>query len=51
MFDYYVEAKYSQDEHFIDTSLRASEKVQQEDIELCESVQKGLTSPTYNSGR
>ncbi|KAL9325917.1 hypothetical protein ACSQ67_006562 [Phaseolus vulgaris] len=39
------------DRDFQEKSLRDSEKVQIEDIVLCEGVQKGLQSPAYSVGR
>lgn len=39
------------DKSFIERSLEDSERVQIEDIVLCEGVQKGLESPAYSSGR
>ncbi|KAK4265565.1 hypothetical protein QN277_026599 [Acacia crassicarpa] len=51
VFDYYLEHSLKDDTDFIDRSLQDSEKVQIEDIVLCESVQKGLESPAYSVGR
>ncbi|EOY32124.1 Uncharacterized protein TCM_039639 [Theobroma cacao] len=39
------------DKAFIERSLVDSERVQMEDITLCEGVQRGMESPTYCSGR
>ncbi|KAG4213920.1 hypothetical protein ERO13_A01G088200v2 [Gossypium hirsutum] len=39
------------DKNFIERSLADSEKVQMEDIRLCEGVQKGIESPAYSTGR
>ncbi|KAL6185306.1 hypothetical protein ACLB2K_041440 [Fragaria x ananassa] len=39
------------DRDYIERSLNESEKVQMEDIVLCEGVQRGLESPAYNIGR
>ncbi|XVF47582.1 hypothetical protein PTKIN_Ptkin03bG0121000 [Pterospermum kingtungense] len=36
---------------FIERSLVDSERVQMEDIALCEGVQRGIESPAYCSGR
>ncbi|TYI29789.1 hypothetical protein ES332_A05G342000v1 [Gossypium tomentosum] len=41
----------SDDKAFIERSLADSEKVQMEDIRLCEGVQKGIESPAYSTGR
>ncbi|EEF44142.1 choline monooxygenase, chloroplastic [Ricinus communis] len=51
IFDYFVEADYKNDKTFIDRSLIDSERVQMEDIMLCEGVQRGLESPAYCRGR
>ncbi|PPR90437.1 hypothetical protein GOBAR_AA30249 [Gossypium barbadense] len=40
----------SDDKNFIERSLADSEKVQMEDIRLCEGVQKGIESPAYSTG-
>ncbi|TYJ29689.1 hypothetical protein E1A91_A06G084200v1 [Gossypium mustelinum] len=45
----YVDKK--DDKAFIERSLADSEKVQMEDIRLCEGVQKGIESPAYSTGR
>ena len=34
-----------------DETIAFSEEIQQEDIKICEWVQKGLHSKTYNTGR
>ncbi|XP_078596210.1 uncharacterized protein LOC144873097 [Branchiostoma floridae x Branchiostoma japonicum] len=36
---------------FVETSLKDSDQVQKEDNDICESVQKGLTSSAYDVGR
>ncbi|KAI5415108.1 choline monooxygenase, chloroplastic [Lathyrus oleraceus] len=51
VFDYYLEPSLQGDRDFIAKSLQDSEKVQIEDIVLCEGVQKGLQSPAYSVGR
>ncbi|KAF2317230.1 hypothetical protein GH714_018416 [Hevea brasiliensis] len=51
IFDYFVEAYHKDDKAFIERSLADSERVQIEDIMLCEGVQRGLESPAYCSGR
>jgi choline monooxygenase len=35
---------------FIERSIAASHRVQEEDVRICESVQKGLGSPAYDRG-
>ncbi|XP_070558869.1 uncharacterized protein [Ptychodera flava] len=57
IFDYFLEEKFvkglGEDEikKFIQESFIASDKVQQEDIFLCEGVQRGLSSAAYDIGR
>ncbi|KAM7473531.1 hypothetical protein LguiB_020774 [Lonicera macranthoides] len=51
IFDYFLDASLKDDQAFIENSLKDSEKVQMEDIKLCEAVQRGLESPAYCSGR
>ncbi|KAL6191794.1 hypothetical protein ACLB2K_038183 [Fragaria x ananassa] len=51
IFDYFLEASVKDDRDYIERSLNESEKVQMEDIVLCEGVQRGLESPAYNIGR
>jgi choline monooxygenase len=51
LFDYYLEPSLAADAAFVAASLAASDRVQQEDITLCESVQRGLASPAYDAGR
>ena len=50
-FDWWVEEPHAEDTDFIDKSIAASDKVQQEDIALCESVQHGLQSSGFRPGR
>jgi choline monooxygenase len=49
VFDYYFEPECS--DEFIARSLAASDKVQEEDVDVCESVQRGLGSSAYDRGR
>lgn len=49
VFDYFFENP--DDTNFIEKSLADSHQVQQEDIDICESVQKGLSSSAYDVGR
>lgn len=51
IFDYYFSPETAKDAAFVEKSLAASDVVQQEDIEICESVQKGLGSSSYDQGR
>ncbi len=50
--DYYFEKTDGEEAgDFIDRSLQASDEVQQEDVEISESVQAGLASTSFVSGR
>ena len=51
VFDYFCEPSVAHDSAFVAESMKASEKVQQEDITICESVQRGLGSKAYERGR
>ncbi|VVB11095.1 unnamed protein product [Arabis nemorensis] len=51
VFDYFLDPSLKDDEAFIKRSLEESERVQMEDVVLCESVQRGLESPAYDKGR
>ncbi|XP_024019931.1 choline monooxygenase, chloroplastic isoform X1 [Morus notabilis] len=51
VFDYFLEPSLKDDKDFINRSLQDSERVQMEDVALCEGVQRGLESPAYCFGR
>ncbi|XVE98934.1 hypothetical protein REPUB_Repub03eG0152000 [Reevesia pubescens] len=51
VFDYFLEASLKDDKAFIERSLVDSERVQMEDITLCEGVQRGIESPAFCTGR
>jgi choline monooxygenase len=52
VFDFYfAETEGGQAQAFIRESLESSEQVQQEDIRISESVQRGLASGAYERGR
>lgn len=56
VFDYFLSRSFMADDtagraEFVDSSLASSDVVQQEDIYICESVQTGLQSSAYTSGR
>jgi len=52
VFDYYFEPSESGTaERFVERSLVASDQVQREDIAVCESVQRGLGSSSFDRGR
>lgn len=50
-FNWWLDSKLATNQEFICNSLEASEQVQNEDIWLCERVQKGLQSVGYGVGR
>ena len=49
IFDYFYDASATEDK--IEDDIAFSDKVQQEDIEICEHVQRGLQSKAYDRGR
>eukprot|EP01102_Stenamoeba_stenopodia_P008564 TRINITY_DN2473_c0_g1_i1.p1 TRINITY_DN2473_c0_g1~~TRINITY_DN2473_c0_g1_i1.p1 ORF type:complete len:356 (+),score=92.72 TRINITY_DN2473_c0_g1_i1:603-1670(+) len=51
IFDYFFEEKYMNDKDFLQKSIAASRKVQEEDTSVCELIQEGLTTKGYNTGR
>ncbi len=52
VFDYYFEeVEGEKAKRFIAESMPPSDRVQQEDIGICESVQRGLESSAYDEGR
>jgi choline monooxygenase len=51
IFDYYFTPETARDSEFVEKSLAASDVVQKEDVDICESVQKGLGSSSYDRGR
>ncbi len=51
VFDYYFERSVIAEGAFVERSLKASDRVQREDIAICESVQRGLMSSAYDRGR
>jgi choline monooxygenase len=48
---FFHDAASSQSKERIRKAVEFSDEVQQEDIGLCESVQRGLRSATYDRGR
>lgn len=51
-FDYYyTDIAKAIESGLVKDDLAYSESIQQEDIEICEAVQKGLASPAYDKGR
>ena len=51
VFDYYCEERLLEDPEALADTLRTSEQVQDEDGWICERVQRGITSPAYDTGR
>lgn len=52
VFDYFYDmVKGTEAQKFISDDIEFSDRVQQEDIEICEFVQKGLESDAYDRGR
>ena len=52
VFDYwYPESSGADGRAFVEASLAASDAVQQEDVAISESVQRGLGSSSYDQGR
>jgi choline monooxygenase len=51
IFDYYFADVSDQTREKNLASIAVSEQIQSEDVAICESVQKGLKSRAYNSGR
>lgn len=49
--DYYLEKAMLDDKAYIDKGIAINDNVQKEDKVLCESVQRGLETPAYRSGR
>lgn len=51
VFDFFFkDSEGPEAEAFIERSIAASHRVQEEDVQICESVQKGLGSPAYDRG-
>jgi choline monooxygenase len=51
IFDYYFIEALGGERGFVEKSLAASDVVQREDVDICESVQRGLESSSYDKGR
>ena len=52
LFDFYfADTEGAEAQKFIADSIAVAEQVQQEDIGVCEEVQRGLHSRSYNTGR
>ena len=51
VFDYWFEQTEGDEaQRFIEASLEASDQVQEEDVDICREVQRGLASRTYDRG-
>jgi choline monooxygenase len=51
IFDFYFEDVSPERDEYNTASVATSDKVQDEDVAICESVQKGLASRAYGAGR
>jgi len=51
VFDYFIDESFEASDEFLEESLAASDEVQQEDVDICESVQRGLGSSAFDTGR
>ena len=51
VFDFYFAGDMSASDARVRESIEVSEQIQQEDVAICESVQRGLGSRAYNTGR
>ncbi len=51
VFDFYFAENNDATQAHLRQSVAVAERVQQEDIDICESVQRGLGSRAYNTGR
>jgi choline monooxygenase len=51
IFDFYFSDISAEREEYNRASIATSDKVQEEDVMICESVQKGLASRSYGAGR
>ena len=51
IFDFYLDAQVADDASRRNASLAVAEQVQQEDVDICEAVQRGLQSRAYDTGR
>ena len=51
IFDYYFSDSWAQTQEQRLASIAVSERIQNEDVAICESVQRGLSSRAYTAGR
>jgi len=50
-FEFYFEPDRAGDPDFVSSSIEASDRIQREDGDICERVQRGLGSSAYDQGR
>ncbi len=51
IFDFYFEEHAARDSGFVERSIAESDRIQQQDARICESVQTGLRSRGFDRGR
>ena len=51
IFDFYFEEHAARDVSFVERSIAESDRIQQQDAAICESVQAGLRSRSFDRGR
>jgi choline monooxygenase len=51
IFDYYFPPREGEDPRLVEQSLAVTHQVQVEDVGICEEVQRGLKSRSYDTGR
>src|SRR5262249_55317845 len=51
VFDFYFAAQESDRSAFIRESIAVAHRIQQEDVDICEEVQRGLRSRAFDAGR
>ena len=51
IIEWFIDKKLLNDKKFIEESMKSSELVQIEDVNLCENVMKGIKSDAYDKGR
>jgi choline monooxygenase len=50
-FDWWIEAERAGDRSFVERCVAASAAVQEEDVAICESVQRGMRTRSFVRGR
>jgi choline monooxygenase len=51
VFDFYFAGAPGLSDEQVRASIEVSERIQHEDVAICESVQRGLSSRAYSTGR